>query len=126
MSKKDAQVDEVIINGAIYVPKGTQKEPAESLKGMKYVIVRSDRAGVFAGYLVKKEGQNVIMKQARRLWYWKGAASLSQLAMEGVKSPDECKFPIAVDSQEIDGVIEVLDCTKKAQESINNVKVWQL
>ena len=50
----------------------------------KYVIVRTYSAGVFAGTLESKEGKEVILSNARRLWYWKGAASLSQLAMEGV------------------------------------------
>ena len=51
----------------------------------KYVICRTYSAGVFAGFLVSREGKEVVMTQARRLWYWAGAASLSQLAMEGTK-----------------------------------------
>ena len=65
-------------------------------KAMKYVIVRTHSAGVFAGLLESRKGQEVVMRQARRLWYWQGAASLSQLAMEGVTAPDECKFPVAM------------------------------
>jgi len=51
----------------------------------KYVIVRTYSAGVFAGTLVSREGREVTLADARRIWYWDGAASLSQLAMEGTK-----------------------------------------
>jgi len=91
---------------------------------MKYVIVRTYSAGVFAGELVSRKGKEVVMKNARRLWYWKGAASLSQLAMEGVKYPNECKFPIAVERVELLEAIEILDVTPQARKSIEGVPVW--
>jgi hypothetical protein len=93
---------------------------------MKYVIVRTYSAGVFAGFLENRNGEEVVMTKARRLWYWKGAASLSQLAMEGVKNPDECKFPCEVDRVELRGVIEILDVTEDAKESIASVPVWKV
>jgi len=91
----------------------------------KYVICRTYSAGVFAGYLESRNGQEVILTKARRLWYWKGAASLSQLAMEGVKCPKECKFPCEVDRVELLQAIEILDCTDEAKASIAKVKVWE-
>jgi len=114
---------EITINGIVYVPKSAEKSKTE--KGLEYKIVRTYSAGVFAGYLEKKEGQNVILRNARRLWYWDGAASLSQLAMEGVKKPENCKFPCEVEKVELDQVIEVLDCTEEARKSIASVKVWE-
>lgn len=92
---------------------------------MKYVIVRTCSAGVFAGYMESNIDREVILKKARRLWYWEGAASLSQLAMEGVKKPLNCKFPCEVDSVKLFEVIEILDCTEKSIESIRNVPVWE-
>ncbi len=91
----------------------------------KYVIVRTYSAGVFAGFLESRTGQEVVLTNARRLWYWKGAASLSQLAMEGVKYPDECKFPIAVSRVELLQAIEILDVTPEAKASIESVKIWK-
>jgi hypothetical protein len=109
-----------------YVRKDSLSQPAETLSGMKYVIVRTQSAGVFAGYIKSKYGQEVTMKTARRLWYWVGAASLSQLAMEGVSSPDSCKFPIAVDTITLTQTIEIIECTQRAKESIEGVKIWQV
>lgn len=91
----------------------------------KYVIVRTYSAGVFAGEIESQSGKEIILKNARRLWFWKGAASLSQLAMEGVKNPKECKFPCEVDRVQLLEAIEILDTTVKARESITGVPVWE-
>ena len=58
-----------------------------------YVIVRTFSAGVFAGTLKHREGKEVTLTDARRIWYWAGAASLSQLAQSGTSRPHDCKFP---------------------------------
>lgn len=119
--------EEISIDDIKYIRADSIKnyEPAKTLKGMDYVIVRTYSAGVFAGYLASREGKEVVLNNARRLWYWKGAASLSQLAMEGVKDPDECKFPIEVSEVILTEVIEVIPATKKAQESIKGVTIWE-
>lgn len=92
---------------------------------MKYVIVRTYSAGVFAGELESRNGQEVVLRNARRLWYWAGASSLSQLAMEGVKRPEECKFPCEVDRVELLQAVEILDVTPEARQNIANVPVWK-
>jgi hypothetical protein len=91
----------------------------------KYVIVRTYSAGVFAGYLVSRNGQEVVLRNARRIWYWDGAASLSQLAMEGTKCPRNCKFPCEVDRVELLQAIEILDTTPMAEKSIKEVPIWK-
>lgn len=93
---------------------------------MKKVIIRAAQAGVFFGELVERNGQEVKLKNARRLWYWDGAASLSQLAVEGTNKPDNCKFTIAVKEIEILEVIEVIPCEEKAILSIEEVKEWRI
>ena len=122
MSK--TSINEIEVNGIVYVPKDSQKQ-AESLDGMPYVIVRTYSAGVFAGFLESKNGQEGVIRKARRIWYWSGAASLSQLAMSGTSDPDNCKFPEIVDKIELTNIIEVLHCTDKAQKSIGEVKIWK-
>lgn len=92
--------------------------------GKKYVIARTYSAGVFAGILESREGQEATLSSARRLWYWAGAASLSQLAMEGPKRPLDCKFPCAVTLVTLTQVVEILECTEEARKSIEDVSVW--
>ncbi len=93
-------------------------------KKNKIVIVRTYSAGVFIGTLKKKKGREVVLKNARRLWRWEGAASLSQLAMHGTSRPSECKFPCSVNRITLLDAIEVIDTTDKAQQSIDEVPVW--
>jgi len=121
----ETNVQEISINGVSYVPKGSSEKEAESLDGMPYVICRTYSAGVFAGYLKERNGQEVKMINARRLWYWDGAASLSQLAVDGVKKPKNCKFPCEVPSIELLQAIEIIPCSEKARKSIAAVGVWQ-
>lgn len=94
-------------------------------KDSKYVIVRTYSAGVFAGEIVSRKGKEVVLKNARRLWYWSGAASLSQLANEGVKKPNECKFPDEVPSVTLLEAIEILPCSVAARKSIASVTPWR-
>ena len=92
---------------------------------MKYQIVRTLSAGVFAGYIESRKNDEVVMTNVRRIWYWSGAASLSELAMHGTKEPMQCKFPCEVDRVTLFGVIEILDTTEKAEQSIKSVPVWE-
>lgn len=91
----------------------------------KKVIIRGDRSGVFFGTLVAKEGTEVKLENCRRLWYWDGAASISQIAVDGVSRPNECKFTVTVDSIVIMDVIEIIPCTDKAIDIIEGVPVWR-
>jgi hypothetical protein len=93
----------------------------------KYAIVRCQGAGVFLAQVVSrsKDGMQAKLKDSRRLWYWSGAASLSQLAVEGTKKPGECKFPIAMPEQEVTGVLEIIPVTDAAKASIDAVPVWK-
>ena len=97
----------------------------ETMKKLKRVIVRTYSAGVFVGELESRKGQEVVLRNARRLWYWEGAASLSQMAMEGTSKPQGCKFPVAVDRVELLQAIEILDMTPMAWSSIQAVPVWK-
>lgn len=95
----------------------------------KKVIIRADRAGVFYGTLNEIESlgdkYQVELINCRRLWYWSGAATLTQMAIEGVRNPTLCKFTMWQDSIVINGVIEVLECTDQAIKSIEEVAIWK-
>ncbi len=94
----------------------------------RYVLVRTYSMGVFAGTLLPESTETLkVLKDARRIWYWAGAASLSQLATDGTSKPKDCKFPCEVARIELTSPqgFEVLDVTAKARESIASVKVWE-
>ncbi len=117
--------EEIELNGKKYMLESSIKnKKRESLANKKYVIARTESAGVFAGYLKKRTGKEVILQDARRLWYWDGAATLSQLAQEGTKKPNKCKFPCPIDEVLLLETIELILCTDSAKESIKGVKIW--
>ena len=91
----------------------------------EFVIVRTYSAGVFAGFIKSRKGQEVVLENARRIWKWSGAASLSQLAVAGTSDPNNCKFPVAVPEIILLQAIEILVVTPVAKKSIDAVPVWK-
>jgi hypothetical protein len=95
-----------------------------STKKQPYVIVRTYSAGVHAGFLGAQKGKEVVLKNSRRLWYWEGAASLSELAVRGVSKPGNCKFPAVLPEIILTEAIEIIPCSKEAQKIIQEVPEW--
>ena len=91
----------------------------------KKVIIRGDRSGVFFGTLVEKDGTEIRLKDCRRLWYWDGAATISQLAVNGTTSADSCKFTVTVPDIIITDVVEIIPCSNDAIKSIEGVREWK-
>ena len=89
-------------------------------------IIRGDRSGVFFGSIVEREGREVKIKNCRRLWYWDGAASLSQLALSGVAKPSNCKFTVTVEELTVLDAIEIIPCTAEAAANIEAVREWKM
>lgn len=110
--------ERICINGIDY-------ERVKSADELPYVIVRTHSAGVFAGFLKDRDGKEVTLLNARRLWYWEGAASLSQLAESGTSKPDKCKFPEPVSTITVTEAIEILNVTDEGKASIEGVKIWK-
>ena len=122
------QINEIEINGIKYVPKenpdrcNTIAAPKKNM-----VIVRCESAGCFFGELKSCEPDKgvAVLTNARRLWYWSGASSLSQLAVDGTGKPGECKFPASVSEIALAKVIEIIQCSQAAVDSINRVAIWK-
>ena len=87
------------------------------------VVIRSRDSGCHVGYLKSRKGSEVELTESRRLWYWSGAATLSQLAVQGVKNAGECKFTIPISITVLD-VCEIIPTTEKAKSSIDEVPEW--
>lgn len=122
----NTEINEVEINGVKYIRKDSANQFLPTTKD-GYCIVRCVSAGVFFGMVKScnlEKGVATILN-ARRIWYWSGAASLSQLAVDGTTKPTECKFPCSVERIEVAQVIEVIPVTQKSFDSLNSVKVWK-
>jgi hypothetical protein len=92
-----------------------------------YAIIRTYAMGVHVGEVVEKSETRVVLKNTRRIWYWDGACSLSQLALEGTKAPHNCKFSVELSLNEITSPngLEIIPVSDQARESIALVKPWK-
>lgn len=117
--------NKIVINGVTYVREDSITQEAPTLDGMRYCIVRTYSAGVFAGYVQSREGKEAVLRKVRRIWYWDGACSLSQLAKDGTAAPENCKFAVEADEILVTEAIEIIPCTEKAQKSIQEVPEWK-
>ena len=108
----------IFVDGIEYIPK-------QKVEELPYVMVRTYSAGVFAGYLKERNGMEGILINARRMWYWDGAASLSQLATDGTSNPSNCKFPCEVAEVILTQIIEIIPITETAKISIAKVPIWK-
>lgn len=98
-----------------------QQSPT-GLNGMigKKVIIRTYSAGVWFGELSEKSGSEVTLKNARRMWRWWAAESisLSAVANWGVNQ-DKSKIVSPVESVWLDA-IEIIQCTEIAIKSLED------
>jgi hypothetical protein len=89
------------------------------------VIVRAYSAGVFFGTLIEKNGDEVTLSNARKLYQWDGAAAVEQLALNGTSKPENCKFTVTVEEITIMQVSQIIPCTEDSIISLESVEEWK-
>lgn len=93
----------------------------------RYVIVRSDLAGIFVGKLEIAESvgniQNVLLLKMRHIDWWEGAMNLMEMSLTGVV--EGSRVTQEVESGLILGCCEVLPLTDAAQKYIYNQPLWK-
>lgn len=83
---------------------------------MQHVIVRTYSAGVHYGELVSRDGKEVTLRNARRIWRWFGANTLHEVSLRGV-GPGS-KISERVDEITLTEAIEVIACAPAAVTSL--------
>ena len=87
-------------------------------RARKAVVVTTVHRGVFFGYLHSKDGDTVVLTQARNCLYWhKSVHGFLGLAKDGPNA--ECRVGPAVDRLDVYGVSTIANCTAKA------ISAWQ-
>lgn len=92
----------------------------------KYCLVCGQNSGIYVGTVSEHNGTEMLLKNARRIYYWSGAATIFQIAAEGVKRPETTKFTMCVDKIGLFDVISVIPVTEKAQKLIEELKEWKI
>lgn len=77
------------------------------------VLIRTYSAGVHFGTLEERAGQEVRLSNARRLWSWNGALSLSEVAMQGVDIKNS-KISVPVDEILLTQAIEIIPISEQS------------
>ena len=91
----------------------------------KFYIVRTNRAGVFFGKIKEASHEEVTMTDVRKLWHWEGACAVEQIALEGVKKPQNCNFTVVIPEMTVIEPIQIIPCTDEAAEILSKVAVWK-
>jgi hypothetical protein len=109
--------------------KKNTKKPAAKKPVRPFVIARCRMAGVHAGYLGAEKGGRLTRHDSRRIWYWEGAASLSEIAVYGcnpAKSAN-CKFSAKIATLTVlsTDVFELIYCQPAGQRMIESQPEWR-
>ena len=121
MKSKKETVESIEVNGVKYVRADAVSKQRQSVKLGTFTMVRTSSAGVFAGHLKSRTGQEVVLNDAVRIHYWNGAASLSELAMRGSSKPSDCQFPVAVDEVLLTQAVELIPISTLAEKQIKEL-----
>lgn len=116
---------EITIDGVQYAPVN-----AKSNEGHEWVLIRSYASGVHFGILSEKrdapQGLEVTLLQSRRIHKWVGAASLSQLAVDGIGNAAESRVSVELPSITISNVIEIIPLSTKSLDNLKNSPIWKV
>ena len=98
---KEIIVETVEINGQIYVKKSSITQGPLS-------IIRTYSAGVHVGEVVGHDGTVVKLKNARRIWRWRGANTLNEIALYGVDRSEYTRISEIVSEITLTEAIEII------------------
>ena len=107
----------------------TKKKAAKRATKQEYVIARCKDAGVHAGYLVSTNSKHTVLRDARRIWYWTGAASLSEIAVYGLNPAKSSESKIAAPVKRVrlrdSDICELTVCTDDGRKSVEAANTWR-
>jgi Domain of unknown function (DUF6948) len=95
------------------------------IKVSNVTLVRTISAGVHFGIVKKHKGKEVTLVNARRLWFWSGACSLSQVAVDGVNL-SESKISVTVPEIILTEAIELISMTDAASKQMMEAEPWKI
>lgn len=117
MSRKATETEESIASdetGGVYSLKTGELLRAKGL--CPFVIVRTYGAGVHTGYLARIEGQEVELLEGRRIWSWKEANTLHEVALDGIAEASNISKPLP--NVLLHSAIETLPVSDTAKHSL--------
>ena len=118
----ESTLNKITVNGEDYI-KATAAV-ADPVDGLRYCIIRCSGAGVHAGFVKHRDGDEVTLINARRLWRYYGK-TLSGLAIEGSFNSEQCKYGDEIPEITVLGACEIIPCSEAGIKSIReDVGPW--
>ena len=114
----------MMIDGVKYVREDTLKKEVIDTDGLKAVIIRTNSAGVHFGYLKDHNGKEGTLINTRRIHYWSGACSLSQVARDGVDVSNS-KISVMLPENTFTGIIEIMPLSSEAFKNLMEAPEWK-
>lgn len=90
----------------------------------KKIIARIDKAGVFHGTLDYIDSDILRLKDARRIYFWNGALSVTDMAVKGI-SGGKVTIPVTTVEFMSENIVELNECSDEATKSIEAIKPWK-
>lgn len=95
------------------------KKKANGKRRGPYVVVRTYSAGVHVGYLTHREGREVVLTETSRVWRWRGANTLHEMALHGVSTTEYTRISEQVAVNTLTEATEVIPCTPEATDNLS-------
>lgn len=111
MAEKQDKIETMKINGVEYVA----LDSVEAMPKLgKRSIVRCRNAGVHVGTVLSRDEHTLVLENANRIWRWRGAFTLSEMALEGVNRKEYTRIAKMLPSIEltVSDVCEVIPVAK--------------
>ena len=93
----------------------------------KICIIRSYESGVHFGEVLETRdtihGLSVTLKDSRRVHYWEGAASLSQMALDGIKTG---RIAMVLPEIQVESVCEIIPMSDAAIDNMKKQPIWRV
>lgn len=89
----------------------------------KYCVVRTYSAGVHIGTVQSLDETRVTLLDARRIWRWRGANTLSEVSQTGVVTSEFTRISEQVPSIYLSEAVEVIPCSDQAKVILDQ-SVW--
>lgn len=84
----------------------------------KHAVIRTKYAGVHIGTVQSHNGTDIVLTDARRIWHWKGAFTLSAVATHGLDSK-ESKLSVVVPEIGLPESIEIIPTSEIARATFD-------
>ena len=101
-----------------------KKRPPKKTRSSRVVLVRTYAAGVHVGTLVSQKGQQVELRDATRVWRWRGANTLHELSQKG-GDDTWTRISEPVPSLTLLDAVEIIPCSVVAADNLSKSR-WSV